>query len=93
MENNDLNILLNIDSKVDDVRDRIHSIELTQTRMESDLKYHIKRTDLLEEKIFEIDDKMKPVENARTAAYGVAKIVAFIIAAIGAIVGLLRSFK
>lgn len=84
MENRNLDILITIDSKVDEVKEKLHSIEITQTRMESDLKYHIKRTDLLEDKILEIDEKTKPIETAKEVAFSIFKLVSFIAAIAGA---------
>ena len=96
MESRDLDILITIDSKVDEVKEKLHSIEITQTRMESDLKYHIKRTDLLEGKVFEIDEKIKPVETVKELSFSVFKLVSFIAAIAGAafaITNLLKSIK
>lgn len=78
MSDNDFSLLVSIDGKVDEVKDKLHNIELIQTRMESDLKYHIKRTDILEQKVLEIDDKVKPVENAKNAIWGISKVLAFL---------------
>lgn len=77
MSDNDFSLLVSIDSKVDEVKDKLHNIELIQTRMESDLKYHIKRTDILEQKVIDIDDKVKPVENAKNAIWAFSKALAF----------------
>lgn len=93
MEQKDLNILMGIDTKIDNVKDKIHSIEVTQIRMEGDLKYHIKRTDLLEQKVFEIDDKIKPVETAKNATTGLFKFIAFFLGLGAAIVALFKNFK
>ena len=90
MSDNDFSLLVSIDSKVDEVKDKLHNIELIQTRMESDLKYHIKRTDILEQKVLEIDDKVKPVENAKNAIWGISKVLAFLT---GVGVALLTIFK
>lgn len=93
MEAKDLDILISIDNKIDGVKEKIHSIEVTQTRMEGDLKYHIKRTDLLEEKIFEIDEKMKPVESAKSATTGLIKFVALLTGIVTATIALIKSLK
>lgn len=78
MSDNDFSLLVSIDGKVDEVKDKLHNIELVQIRMESDLKYHIKRTDILEQKVLEIDDKVKPVEKAKAALWGMSKVFAFL---------------
>lgn len=93
METNDLELLISIDNKIDGVKEKMHSIEVTQTRMESDLKYHIKRTDLLEEKIFEMDEKIKPVESAKSATTGLIKFIALLTGIVTATVALLKSLK
>lgn len=93
MESRDLDILISIDNKIDSVKDKIHSIEVTQTKMESDLKYHIKRTDLLEEKIFDMDEKMKPVETAKYATGGFFKLMALLGGIITAIIALMKTIK
>jgi hypothetical protein len=61
--------------------------------MESDLKYHIKRTDLLEEKMFEMDEKMRPVEDAKNATKGLFKVLAFVTGLLAAIVALLKGLS
>ena len=93
MEAKDLDILISIDNKIDNVKEKIHAIEVTQTRMEGDLKYHIKRTDLLEEKIFEIDEKMKPVENVKNATSGLLKLAALLTGIVTAAIALIKSIK
>ena len=71
-------LLIRIDSKVDEVKEKLHGIELVQGRMEGDLKYHIKRTDLLEEQVSKIDEKIKPIEAIKSTSGMLAKIVAFL---------------
>ena len=55
-----------------DIKQDIQVIRESQIRMEQDLKYHIKRTDLLEEKVDKNTELLKPLiawnwlrENAR----------------------------
>jgi len=44
-----------------ELKDSIHEIRESQIRMESDMKYHIKRTDLLEIQITEQREVMAPL--------------------------------
>jgi hypothetical protein len=90
MNDDQIGLLVSIDNKVDEVKDKLHSIELIQTRMETDLKYHIKRTDLLEQKVLDIDEKMKPVETTKNVIWVLAKIIAFLA---GAVVAVFSFFK
>jgi predicted nuclease with TOPRIM domain len=77
MESEQFQILIGIDNKVHEVKEKLHGIELVQTRMEGDLKYHIKRTDLLEEQLNEVSDQVKPVETFKSFLTFTAKMVAF----------------
>lgn len=80
MQNDHSEILVTIDNKIDEVKDKLHSIEIVQTRMESDLKYHIKRTDLLEDRIGKMDDDIKPIESLKGFFMTITKIVTFLMA-------------
>jgi hypothetical protein len=94
MENNNTEILVSIDSKVDQVKDKLHSIEIVQTRIESDLKYHIKRTDLLEDQVVSINKKVEEFDFIKfviTKNFKVISIVAGSILTILTILKLLRS--
>jgi len=90
MESEQLQLLIGIDNKVDEVKEKLHSIELVQTRMESDLKYHIKRTDLLEEKVMEVSEKVEPIESAKTIGTFIAKVFAIITAIIMTVATVMR---
>lgn len=90
MESEQFQLLVGIDSKVDEVKEKLHSIELVQTRMESDLKYHIKRTDILEEQVIQVNEKVQPVENVKTIAVFIGKMFAIITAIVMAAGTLLR---
>lgn len=47
-------LLKEILKKVDEVHTRIHTMEINQVEVKKDLKYHIKRTDILEAKVLPI---------------------------------------
>lgn len=46
---------------MDELRQDIKVIRESQIRMEQDLKYHIKRTDLLEERVEKNEDLLQPL--------------------------------
>ncbi len=90
MSENDHTILLvNIDKKVDEVKDKLHSIETTQVRMEGDLKYHIKRTDLLEEQVELINKQTEPLNSAKI----LFKLIPLLTGAIIAILTIIKLLK
>jgi hypothetical protein len=90
MSENDHTILLvNIDKKVDEVKDKLHSIETTQVRMEGDLKYHIKRTDLLEEQVELINKQTEPLNSAKI----LFKLIPLLTGAVIAILTIIKLLK
>jgi hypothetical protein len=93
MHEDNVSLLIGIDSKVDEVKEKLHNIEIVQTRMESDLKYHIRRTDILEERVMDIDEKIKPVEGIKDFAIYTGKVVAFIGTLTMLIVSLMKLFS
>ena len=46
---------------MDDLKRDVKLIRESQIRMEENVKYHIKRTDLLEERIDELEEDVKPL--------------------------------
>ena len=81
-------LLINIDRKMDIMSNKIHRIELSQARMESDVEHHIKRTDILEKHVKTLETTMKPWEALGITWAGVAKLIATL-AAFAAIIALL----
>jgi len=46
---------------MEELKKDVKTIRESQIRMEADLKYHIKRTDLLEDKLGDIETDIKPL--------------------------------
>lgn len=67
------------------INDRLNKINTTLTEVKSDLKYHIKRTDMLE-------DEMKPVKKHILIVNTLCKLSLIILGAIGTIAGVIRVF-
>ena len=68
---------------MEEIRKNVKTIRESQIRMEADLKYHIKRTDILEDKIGVIETDIKPlyVVHFFKANY---KFITFIVSGIAA---------
>jgi hypothetical protein len=47
--------------EMEEIRKDVKTIRESQIRMEGDLKYHIKRTDLLEDRLEDIETDIKPI--------------------------------
>jgi hypothetical protein len=61
--------------------------------MESDLKYHIKRTDLLENRVETINDKVESLDISRILLSKIAKAIPIIAGVIVAILTILKLIK
>lgn len=73
----DNEILIDIERKLDDVRENIHGIEKTQIEMKKDLSYHIKRTDLLQDEVTHLSDRIKPIESIKFTWQNIFKLITF----------------
>lgn len=93
MDQEHFGLLQTIDKKVDEVKDKIHNVEIVQVRMENDLKYHIKRTDILEKKVFDIEEKIQPVEAAKETIVNISKILALFAGICIGVITILNFFK
>jgi hypothetical protein len=57
-----INVLNRLDDKLDQVKEDTTDIRIVQTKNTADIKYHIKRTDILEHKVdhlMKLDNKVK----------------------------------
>jgi uncharacterized protein (UPF0305 family) len=78
-----------LESKLDKLTDSIADIRETQVRMEADLKYHIKRTDLLEGHVEKLEEQVE--KNAQSmSTKEKLQIGAFIAAIVSAITATLK---
>jgi hypothetical protein len=93
MEENTNALLINIDKKVDQIKNKLSDVEVVQTRMETDLKYHIRRTDLLEEQIDHINKSVEAFDIIKIVFLNAIKIVSFIAGVTIAIITIIRFFK
>lgn len=93
MEKNHTELLVSIDSKVDQVKDKLHSIELVQTRMEGDLKYHIKRTDLLESQIELMNEKVEEFDIIKIIFIKNIKVISILAGSILTILTILKLLR
>jgi len=75
-----------IEDKVDTIKDSIHSIDKTLQRNTNSLEYHIKRTDIL-------DDKTNRIETFQNKLIGGFKLFGIITAVVGATLLVIKLFN
>lgn len=72
----DRDILLEIDRKIDKMKEDIHELEIHQIEIKKDLAHHVKRTDLLQNEVTHLSEKIKPIESIRFTWQNIIKLVA-----------------
>ena len=75
-------ILIKLDSKVDKISERLNSVDVTLAQQHESLDTHIKRTEILEE-------KLEPVEKHVAMMNGALKLLGII----GVLVGILEGLS
>ena len=68
---------------MEDIKKDVKLIRESQIRMEQDVKHHIQRTDLLEERLEVVEEDIKPIYVVHFIK-GNYKFITFIITSIGA---------
>lgn len=80
----------NIDTKLDEMKEDISDIKLEQVSQAADLKHHIYRTSLAEERLHILEDKLLPILENKTrmdGIYGFLGKTGAIAAGVAAVVG------
>lgn len=72
----DRDLLMDIERKLDDVKESVHDLEKSQLEIKKDLSYHIKRTDLLQNEVTHLSDRIKPIESIRFTWQNLFKLIA-----------------
>jgi len=93
MDKDQINLLLTIDNKVDQVKDKLHSIEIVQTKIQTDLKYHIKRTDLLEDQVELMNKKVETFDLVKTLFIKNIKLISILAGAMITILTIVKLIK
>lgn len=89
MENNtEKELLLRLHDKVDMIGEKINDIEVVQVRHEENLKEHIRRTDIAEERLEFIENEIKPV----LEGVSFLKIISKVAGAIGSFIYVVSQF-
>lgn len=73
-----------INDKLDKIVDKMHDIDKTLVKQEENLKQHMYRTELAENRLDDIDDDLKPIKAHVQRLNGVAKFIVLI----GIVVGI-----
>lgn len=72
----DREVLVDIERKLDDVKESVHDLEKSQLEIKKDLSYHIKRTDILQTEVTHLSERFKPIESIRFTWNNLFKLIA-----------------
>lgn len=73
----DSEILVDVERKIDTIRDNVHNLEKHQIEIKKDLSHHIKRTDLLQSEVMHLSERIKPIESIRFTWQNIFKLLTF----------------
>ena len=73
-----------------EIRDDIQTIRESQIRMEADIKYHIKRTDLLEERVDKNEKLIQPLVVFSWLSNNIRTLMLLGSITVGVIIGVLK---
>lgn len=72
----DREMLVDIERKLDNVKESLHDLEKSQLEIKKDLSYHIKRTDILQTEVTHLSERFKPIESIRFTWNNLFKLIA-----------------
>lgn len=76
--------------KQEKISEEIHDIKVVLVEQHESLKYHIKRTDLLEESVEKLREEMKPVQSHVYRLQGVLKFFGVLSLVVSIVVGVIK---
>lgn len=82
--------LLRIDGRLDTINEKLSSLAATAAMHQVSLEEHMRRTELLEKSVTAVQERIQPLEKSEVRWALAAKVVAFLAAAAGGVVGLIK---
>jgi uncharacterized membrane protein YheB (UPF0754 family) len=89
-----------VDSKLEKMNEKLDAIvakqgemNITLVRLTDSVEVHVKRSDLLEERVDLLAGDLKPVEDHVTMVNGALKFLVYLGAVVGLVAGLLKIFE
>lgn len=82
-----------LEHKIDEINEKLSSIDVTLTKQASQLEHHIYRTDLAEENINVLREELKPVQKHVQQVSGVLKFFGLLAVFAGIIKAIVEVYK
>ncbi len=71
-------LLLKIDAKIDEIKEKLNDHEIILIKQQANIEEHIRRTDVAEERLENFEKEVKPILEGISGLKTVAKIVSFV---------------
>ena len=88
----DENRLDRLEAKIDKIAEAVASVDRTLERNTTSLEFHVKRTDLAEQRIEQVAESLRPIEQHVAMVQGALKLLTMGLAVIGTLAGLFKFF-
>lgn len=87
-----LSKLEKIDEKLEKMDDKLGSIDVTLASQAVDLKHHIRRTDIAEDRMEHIEAQLEPIKKHVAMVHGAFKFIGVAVSALAGAAGLAKLF-
>jgi archaellum component FlaC len=82
-----------LQERLDRIDDRMGSMSTTLTEQAVDIKHHIKRTDLLEQRVEQVAESIKPIQEHVARIRSVGWFLAGLTAMVGTVLGVIEALN
>lgn len=71
-------LLLKIDTKIDEIKEKLNDHEVILTKQQNNIEEHMRRTDIAEERLENFEKEVKPILEGISGLKTLAKIISFV---------------
>lgn len=71
-------LLLKIDTKIDEIKEKLNDHEIILNKQQNNIEEHMRRTDIAEERLENFEKEVKPILEGISGLKTLAKIISFV---------------
>lgn len=71
-------LLLKIDTKIDEIKEKLNDHEIILTKQQNNIEEHMRRTDIAEERLENFEKEVKPILEGISGLKTLAKVISFV---------------
>lgn len=71
-------LLLKIDTKIDEIKEKLNDHEIILNKQQNNIEEHMRRTDIAEERLENFEKEVKPILEGISGLKTLAKVISFV---------------